>query len=143
MNFSYIWPVALVVLSSVGYQVGLKEVAHGGEPMAALMLTYLAAGAASFVIYFFQAPKGENLLKGIFSVNISAMGLGLTIVGIEVGSMFMFIAGWPVNTAFLVANSLIVLALMIVGAILYGEKLKPRQIAGVVVSMVGIGCMMW
>ena len=142
MKLSYYWPLALVVLSSVGYQVGLKEVAHEGEPMAALMMTYISAAIASFGIYFFQAPKGENFLKGIFSVNFSAMGLGLTIVGIEVGSMFMFIAGWPVNTAFLVSNSLIVLALMVTGRILYGEKLKPRQLAGVVVSMVGIGCMM-
>ncbi len=142
MKFSYYWPLTLVVLSSVGYQVGLKEVSHGGEPMAALMMTYISAAIASFAIYFFQAPKGENLLRGIFSVNLSAMGLGLTIVGIEVGSMFMFIAGWPVNTAFLVSNSLIVLALMVTGRILYGEKLKPRQLAGVVVSMVGIGCMM-
>ncbi len=138
----YYWPLALVVLSSVGYQVGLKEVTHGGDPMVALMLTYLSAAVTSFGIYFFQAPKGEDRMKGILSVNLSAMGLGLTIVGIEVGSMFMFIAGWPVNTAFLVSNSLIVLALMVVGALLYGEKLKPRQLAGVVVSMVGIGCMM-
>ncbi len=143
MKFSYTWPVALVVLSSVGYQVGLKEVAHGVDPMAALLLTYLAASVASFALYFFQAPKGESPWRGLLDVNVPAMGLGVTIVGIEVGSMFMFIAGWAVNTAFLVANSLIVLALMAVGAVLYGEKLKPRQLAGVIVSMAGIGCMMW
>ncbi len=143
MKFSYTWPVAVVVLSSVGYQVGLKEVARGADPVAALLLTYLAAAAASFVLYFFQTPAGKGRWQGLFDVNLAALGLGLTIVGIEVGSMFMFIAGWPVNTAFLVANSLIVLALMVVGAILYGEKLKPRQLVGVVVSMLGIGCMMW
>ena len=35
--FSTWWPLLLVVLSSVGYQVGLKEVAGIGDPMISLM----------------------------------------------------------------------------------------------------------
>ena len=138
--FSTWWPLLLVVLSSVGYQVGLKEVSGIGDPMISLMVTYLAASAVSFVIYFFQSLGKESFLRGVLSVNVSAMGLGLAIVGIEVGTLFMYRAGWAVNVAFVVANSLIVAALMLTGFLLYKEKLTLRQLIGVGIALVGILC---
>ena len=138
--FSTWWPLLLVVLSSVGYQVGLKEVAGVGDPMISLMVTYLAASAVSFVIYFFQSLGKESFLRGVLSVNLSAIGLGLAIVGIEVGTLFMYRAGWAVNVAFVVANSLIVAALMLTGFLLYKEKLTLRQLIGVGISLAGILC---
>lgn len=138
--FSTWWPLLLVVLSGVGYQVGLKEVSGIGDPMISLMVTYLAASAVSFVIYFFQSLGKESFFRGVFSVNVSAMGLGLAIVGIEVGTLFMYRAGWAVNVAFVVANSLIVAALMLTGFLLYKEKLTLRQLIGVGISLAGILC---
>lgn len=138
--FSTWWPLLLVVLSSVGYQVGLKEVSGIGDPMISLMVTYLAASVVSFVIYFFQSLGKESFFRGVFSVNVSAMGLGLAIVGIEVGTLFMYRAGWAVNVAFVVANSLIVAALMLTGFLLYKEKLTLRQLIGVGISLAGILC---
>ena len=35
MNFSFWWPVGLVVMAGVGYQVSAKEVAGGADPLAA------------------------------------------------------------------------------------------------------------
>lgn len=138
--FSTWWPLLLVVLSGVGYQVGLKEVSGIGDPMISLMVTYLAASAVSFVIYFFQSLGKESFLRGVLSVNVSAVGLGLAIVGIEVGTLFMYRAGWAVNVAFVVANSLIVAALMVTGFLLYKEKLSLRQLIGVGISLAGILC---
>ena len=138
--FSTWWPLLLVVLSSVGYQVGLKEVSGIGDPMISLLVTYLAASAVSFVIYFFQSLGKESFLRGVLSVNVSAVGLGLAIVGIEVGTLFMYRAGWAVNVAFVVANSLIVAALMLTGFLLYKEKLTLRQLIGVGISLAGILC---
>lgn len=138
--FSTWWPLLFVVLSSVGYQVGLKEVSDVGDPMASLMVTYLAASVVSFVIYFFQSLGRESFLRGVLSVNLSAIGLGLAIVGIEVGTLFMYRAGWAVNVAFVVANSLIVAALMLTGFLLYKEKLTLRQLIGVGISLAGILC---
>lgn len=138
--FSTWWPLLLVVASAVGYQVGLKEVSDVGDPMASLMVTYLAASVVSFVIYFFQSLGKESFLRGVLSVNASAIGLGLAIVGIEVGTLFMYRAGWAVNVAFVVANSLIVAALMLTGFLLYKEKLTLRQVIGVGISLAGILC---
>lgn len=138
--FSTWWPLLLVVASAVGYQMGLKEVSDVGDPMASLMVTYLAASVVSFVIYFFQSLGKESFFRGVLSVNASAMGLGLAIVGIEVGTLFMYRAGWAVNVAFVVANSLIVAALMLTGFLLYKEKLTLRQVIGVGISLAGLLC---
>lgn len=138
--FSTWWPLLLVVASAVGYQVGLKEVSDVGDPMASLMVTYLAASVVSFVIYFFQSLGKESFFRGVLSVSLSAIGLGLAIVGIEVGTLFMYRAGWAVNVAFVVANSLIVAALMLTGFLLYQEKLTLRQAIGVGISLAGILC---
>jgi hypothetical protein len=39
--FSYVWPIALVVLSNVVYQICAKSVPNGLNPFAALAVTYL------------------------------------------------------------------------------------------------------
>jgi len=79
-----------------------------------------------------------HLLHPGDTINPAALGLGAAIVGIELGNVYMYQAGWTVNTAFIVSNGLIVLALMVMGTLLYGEKITPRKILGVVISMAGI-----
>ena len=137
------WPIGLIVFCSTAYQVGVKEISTGIHPLTALVLTYLSASFASFILYFFLAPQGENRKKEIFSWNPSALGLGFSIVGIELGVVYMYRAGWTVQTSFILTNSLIVAALMAAGALFYKEKLKLRQLAGVVLTLAGIVCMVW
>jgi drug/metabolite transporter (DMT)-like permease len=137
------WPIGLIVFCSTAYQVGVKEISTGIHPLTALVLTYLSASFASFILYFFLAPAGENRKKEIFSWNPSALGLGFSIVGIELGVVYMYRAGWTVQTSFILTNSLIVAALMAAGALFYKEKLKLRQLAGVVLTLAGIVCIVW
>lgn len=137
------WPIGLIVFCSTAYQVGVKEISTGIHPLTALVLTYLSASFASFILYFFLAPQGENRKKEIFSWNPSALGLGFSIVGIELGVVYMYRAGWTVQTSFILTNSLIVAALMAAGALFYREKLKLRQLAGVVLTLAGIVCIVW
>lgn len=137
------WPIGLIVFCSTAYQVGVKEISTGIHPLTALVLTYLSASFASFILYFFLAPQGENRKKEIFPWNPSALGLGFSIVGIELGVVYMYRAGWTVQTSFILTNSLIVAALMAAGALFYKEKLKLRQLAGVVLTLAGIACIVW
>ena len=100
--FKFWWPIGLIILSSVGYQVGLKEVSTGMDPFVALVVTYLVASAVSFAIYFIQGTGEAGWKKDIFTINPAALGLGAAIVGIELGNVYMYQAGWTVNTAFIV-----------------------------------------
>ncbi len=142
MNFSFWWPLALVVLSGVSYQVSAKELSEGLHFAAALVITYLVASASSFVIYLLTGKKGERL-KGMMSFNPAALILGLTIAFIEVGTLYMYKAGWTVNSSFIVTNALVILGLILTGAVLYGEKLSKRQSLGIAVSFLGICLIIW
>ena len=151
MNFSFWWPVGLVVMAGVGYQVSAKEVAGGADPLAALVVTYLVASLVvtylvasltSFLIYAFTGKKGEKW-KEVMSFRPAALALGLSIAFIEIGTIFIYKAGWTMNASFIVTNALITLCLILTGAVLYGEKLSRRQALGIVVSFIGICCIVW
>ena len=133
MNFSFWWPVGLVVMAGVGYQVSAKEVAGGADPLASL---------TSFLIYAFTGKKGEKW-KEIMSFRPAALVLGLSIAFIEIGTIFIYKAGWTMNASFIVTNALITLCLILTGAVLYGEKLSRRQALGIAVSFIGICCIVW
>ena len=65
----YWLPLVIVVLSSVGYQVGLKEVSNGMDPIVALVVTYLSSSVTSFLLYFILASKEENRWQAVTQVN--------------------------------------------------------------------------
>ena len=66
--FHYVWPIALVVLSNVMYQICAKSVPNEMNPFASLTVTYLVGAVASGVM-FFALNKDTNLLKEYSNVN--------------------------------------------------------------------------
>ena len=49
---SYIWPLGLVVLSNVFYQICAKAVPDKMNPFVSLTITYVVGAIASLVFYF-------------------------------------------------------------------------------------------
>lgn len=138
MKLLFYAPLFLVMISGVAYQIGVKEISTGVDALVALAFTYLSAALAAFFVYFLQV-RSEFSFKSM-KINWPAFGLGASIVGMEIGNIFMYRVGWEVNSSFIVVNSFVVLALMIVGALFYGEKLQLRQGLGIFISLLGIIC---
>ena len=65
--------------------------------------------------------------------------LGLVIVGLEVGWIYAYKAGWPVSTGFIVQSAFLAVALLAVGYFLYHETLTWNKIAGAVICLIGLG----
>ena len=99
--FSYVWPIALVVVSNVIYQICAKSVPEGMNPFASLTVTYLV-GALSSVVLFYALGSGGNLAKEFGKLNWAPFILGFVIVGLEVGWIYAYKAGWQVSTGFIV-----------------------------------------
>ena len=91
--FTYMWPLALVVLSNVFYQICAKSVPEGMHPLASLTVTYLVGGALSLILYY-ALGKDANILREYRQVNWAPFVLGLAIVGLEVGYIYAYKAGW-------------------------------------------------
>ena len=97
--FAYIWPIALVVLSNVVYQVSAKSVSKAIHPLASLTVTYLVGAAASGVLYY-ALNRGGNLLREYGNLNWASFLLGLSVVGLEAGWIYAYQAGWKISTGF-------------------------------------------
>ncbi len=135
--FAYVWPIGLVVLSNILYQICAKETPASINPLASLTVTYLVAALISGVLYYFL-NKGGNILREYRQLNWSAIVLGLVIVGLEVGVIYAYKAGWEVSREYIVQSSFLAVALLGVGALLYHEALNPSKLIGVLICIVGL-----
>lgn len=134
---NYIWPLGLVVLSNTIYQVMAKSTPQDANPFASLTITYAASLVAAIVLYF-AIGKGNGLIHDYAKVNWTSIGLGIAIVGLEVGWIFAYRAGWQVSTAFVVQSAFSALALLVVGLLIFKESIPWNKILGVAICLVGL-----
>ena len=136
--FSYVWPIALVVLSNVVYHICAKSLPAAMNPLASLTVTYLVGAAASATL-FCLLNKNASLLKEYAHMNWAPVLLGLAVVGLEMGVICAYKAGWPVSTASIVQSSFLAVALIFVGFFLYREALTWSKVVGILICLVGLG----
>lgn len=134
---NYVWPIGLVVLANIFYQVCAKEVPDKMDPFASLTVTYLIAAVFSAIL-FFTINRGGNLIGEYAKMNWAPMVLGLSIVGLETGFIYAYKAGWQVSTASIVQSSILAVALIFVGWLLYHESLSLFKLVGIVICMIGL-----
>ena len=137
MTFGYIWPIALVVACNTVYQVCAKSAPQGMHPLASLVVTYLVGAAVCAVLYF-VLNRGGNLAAEFKKLNWAPAVLGVVIVGLEVGFIYAYRAGWQVSTASIVQSAFLAIMLLAVGALLYRESVTPSKIAGMIICLVGL-----
>lgn len=135
--FSYIWPIALVVLSNTVYQICSKSVPQEVNPFAALTITYLVGALFTTVMYFLTG-KSHNVVKEMSQMNWAPFLLGVVIVGLEVGFIYAYKAGWQVSMASIVQSAFLAISLVFVGAIMYREAITWNKILGIIICMVGL-----
>ena len=134
---TYIWPIALIVLSNTIYQICAKSVPEGMNPFASLTVTYLVGALASAVLYYVSGSRG-NLMKEYGKLNWAPFILGIVIVGLEAGWIYAYKAGWQVSTGFIVQSAFLAAVLMITGYLIYHEALTWNKIVGVAVCLIGL-----
>ena len=101
------------------------------------MITYLVAAIISAIIFIFVVSP-SNVGFEITKINWTSIVLALAIVGLEVGYVFVYRAGWNVSSASVVANIGLACVLIVVGYLLYKENVSFNQIVGIIVCMVGL-----
>lgn len=135
--FSYIWPIALVILSNVVYHICAKSVPEGIHPFASLTVTYLIGAIASGILYYVLVPHG-NLIREYSRLGWAPIVLGIAIIGLEGGWLYAYKAGWQVNTGFIVQSAFVSMLLLLVGYFLYHEALTWNKLLGVAVCLAGL-----
>ena len=71
------------------------------------------------------------------------MALAFTLVGLEVGFLLAYRAGWTISLAGLFSNATVSVLLLPVGLMLFKDRLSGVNALGVLVAIVGLVLMNW
>jgi len=134
----YILPLELVVISNIFYQICAKSAPGDMNPLASLTVTY-GVGAVVSLILFFLLNRNASLFQEYSKLNWAPFVLGIAIVGLEVGYIYAYKAGWSVSTAPLVQSAALSIFLVFVGNLLYKEPITWNKTAGILVCLAGLG----
>ena len=128
---------AFVVSASVAYHLCQKSIPAPANPMVSVIVTFGTAGVASLLLlplFLEGASLGQELGK----LNWASVALGLTIVGLEVGYLLLYRAGWNISLGSAFCNALVALALLPIGVYLFKERLALLNYVGVALTLIGI-----
>ena len=134
---NYVWPLLLVILSNTFYQICAKSVPEKISPFASLTITYLIGAGLSFVLYLVFS-HGGNILLEYRKLNWAPFVMGLSVIGLEVGYIYTYKAGWPVSVAQIVQAAILAIILIFVGYFAYKESLTWNKIVGIAVCLAGL-----
>ena len=134
---SFYWPILLVVGSNVVYHVCAKSMPAALNPFASLLVTYGVGGIFALAIYYGTA-EGASLAQAFSQLNWTPFVLGLAIVGLELGNIYMYKLGWAVNTGYMMQSAILAVALLAVGYGLYHETVDLNKCLGILLCLVGM-----
>jgi len=137
MTFSMAAPIVLIVVSNIFYNVCSKETPANINPLASLTVTY-AVGAVFSAILYYALNKNGNLMREYANISWSSFVLGLAIVGLESGSIYMYKAGWNVSSGQMVYSIILAVCLVFIGIFVYKESVSTTKIIGILVCMFGL-----
>ena len=135
--FAALWPLFLVVASNSLYQICSKSIPADADPFLSVAVTYGVAMVTSLVVFF---VRGSELSLGgeAAKLNWASALLGVVVIGLELGFLFLYRVGWEVSITQFVVSAIVTLVLLFVGRFLYNEPITFQKVAGVVVCMAGL-----
>jgi drug/metabolite transporter (DMT)-like permease len=132
--WDYFAPILLIVASNIIYNIATKSTPGEANPFLSLTVTYMVGTFITFVAYWLSFS--DNLL--IKKLNWTSFLLGFAIVGLEVGYIYLYRAGWNIGIGSLVANIILAIALIGIGVLFYKEQINFQQIIGLVLCIGGL-----
>jgi multidrug transporter EmrE-like cation transporter len=136
-RFSAFLPLTLAVAGSLVYHAAAKSIPKTIDPAAALIGLYATALAGSVVTFaLLKAPSAATSLARFWHPTVAAVGLGALLI--ELGFLLAYRGAWPVSTASVIANALVAVLLLPIGALFFAEAITVDRILGVVLCLIGV-----
>lgn len=129
--------LTVVVLANVLYHTAQKSIAPSVHPLIATIVAYIAAIVLClpmFALFPLQTSIGEELKR----INWATYALALSIVGVELGYLLAYRAGWDVSIASVIANVGIAILLVPVGIWLFKESVSWTTLLGITLCLAGV-----
>lgn len=137
MSFNYIIPIIIIIISNIVYHVTTKNIPKEANSFLSLAITYLVGMVIAIAMYCLTS-KPSKILTDVNKLNWTSCILGLAILGVEIGYLYMYRVGWNISKGSLMANVSLAMLLIIIGVLFYKEHIGLYQIIGIVFCIVGL-----
>jgi hypothetical protein len=139
MTGFYLGSMLLTVLSNVGYHLCQRSISDKVNPLLSLALTYVVALTATLIAFpFFRGSEALSLGEQVRTANWATYALGFALVGLELGFLLVYRAGWKVSVAALTSNALVTILLIPVGLMAFNEQLGFKKVLGILLASAGL-----
>jgi len=136
----YYISILLAASAGVLYHVSQKSIPDNATPAVSMMLTF-ATALIGTIIWFQFDGSNRNIISHIKETNWASISLGVSLIGLELGILLAYRAGWKVSN-FSVANmTLLALFLLPVGVVLFKESVSIKTVLGLGIALTGIAIM--
>ena len=133
----YYMSIVIVVLSNLFYHVFQKSIPQQFNPFISLIITYATAIVFSLMLFpFYNAniTLVEHLRLSLWP----SIALGFAIVGLEIGFLLAYRAGWDISIAAVFSNISVAIFLLPVGLLMYKENFTKTNFVGVILCIIGL-----
>jgi multidrug transporter EmrE-like cation transporter len=130
-------PLVLAVAGSLLYHGAAKSIPRTIDPAAALIGLYATALAGSVATFLLMKSEPAAMtLSRFWHPTVAGVGLGALMI--ELGFLLAYRGAWPVSTASVIANALVAVLLLPLGALVFGEAITVDRVLGVVLCLIGV-----
>jgi drug/metabolite transporter (DMT)-like permease len=136
--FLFYFSILLAVISTILYHICQKLTPPLANPALTLSVTYAIALIICLVILFVSNPPDEGIPKAFQNLNWTSVGLGVAIVGIEIGVLLAYRAGWKIGVAATIINAGIAIFLLPIAFFIFKERLSIINLVGIVICVIGL-----
>jgi len=130
-------PILITILSNVLYHIFIKLTPQDTNPVVALTVTYGTSLLVCLAYLLIFPPEG-GLVPAFMKTNWASAALGISILGLEMGFLLAYRAGWDISLAGIVSASAVAVVLIPVGLLAFKERLSLFNIFGVVLCIAGL-----
>lgn len=131
----------IVVVSGVLYQICSKSIPDNVNPFIPLLCTYGVALLTAVILCIITGGF-SHFMEDVKHINIFSLILGAVICFYELGFILAYRNGFSLTTLPPLANILVIVAVCIVGVVLYGEQLSLLHISGLLLAVSGVALTM-
>ena len=132
------WPLFLIIGSNLVYQSSSRCASKDAQPFAALAVVYTIAAIGSLLFFAITGRGSGSLLTNIRALNWANYLLGLAIIGLEGGFLYLYRNGWSVSVGPICSYCGVAIGLLILGALCFHEHITLKQVFGTLLCLGGI-----
>ncbi len=133
----FYFSIGLTIVANLFYHFSQKYTPENANPLISLIITYLVAIIICLIILPFFSG-GESLIASVRKINWASFTLAIAVVGLEVGYLLAYRAGWNISLCALVSNVAFTLLVLPISVIWLKETLSIANMIGIFLCIGGL-----